>query len=350
MKKTIKSLTFAIETTMEFMPIPQYHIERYSGKSALKGVPVIKTNNYTLLKGVTVIGDAPKALIRIFNYSKDNNYKKQHQKKWPLYIAKTGHKWYPSESITERLLCRLGEVFGLEMAESSLAVIGGQLRFLSKYFLENPQDEELVHGADIFAGYVGDKDLVEKIEEEQRAREVFTLQFVEKSIEYQFYFEKENIMRELVKMLLFDILVGNNDRHFYNWAVIRSITQSFKPRFSPIYDTARGLFWNNDDESLRKRLKNNPEAFIKKYCKGSRPKIGWDGENDINHFKLLSKIYENEFYLSQNEIKALFLQCDLAKMFKIIDTEFSKMLCPERIQMIKMCLEHRYNEIMRILE
>lgn len=215
------------------------------------------------------------------------------------------------------------------MAESSLAVIGGQLRFLSKYFLENPQDEELVHGADIFAGYVGDKDLVEKIEEEQRAREVFTLQFVEKSIEYQFFYEKENIMRELVKMLLFDILVGNNDRHFYNWAVIRSITQSFKPRFSPIYDTARGLFWNNDDESLRKRLKNNPEAFIKKYCKGSRPKIGWDGEN---------------------EIKALFLQCDLAKMFKTIDSEFSKMLCPERIQMIKMCLEHRYNEIMRILE
>ena len=197
---------------------------------------------------------------------------------------------------------------------------------------------------------LGVSDYLEKIEEEQRAREVFTLQFVEKSVEYQFLYEKDNIMKELVKMLLFDILVGNNDRHFYNWAVIRSITQSFKPRFSPIYDTARGLFWNNDDESLRRRLKNNPEAYIKKYCKGSRPKIGWDGENDINHFKLLSKIYENEFYQSKNEIKALFLQCDTAKMFRTIDSEFSKMLCPERIQMIKMCLEHRYNEIMRILE
>ena len=163
------------------MPIPQHHIERYSGKSTLKGVPVIKPKNYFLLKGFTVIGDAPKALIRIYNYSKDNNYKKYHQNKWPLYIAKTGHKWYPSESITERLLCRLGEVFGLEMAESSLAVIGGQLRFLSKYFLNENGDEELVHGADIFAGYVGDRDFVEKIEEEQRAREVFTLQFVEKS-------------------------------------------------------------------------------------------------------------------------------------------------------------------------
>ena len=64
---------------MKLMPIPQHHIERYSGKSTLKGVPVIKPKNYFLLKGFTVIGDAPKALIRIYNYSKDNNYKKYHQ-------------------------------------------------------------------------------------------------------------------------------------------------------------------------------------------------------------------------------------------------------------------------------
>lgn len=331
------------------MFIPRHSIERFSGEVALKGIPIVKKRDYALVEGVSVMGDAPKVLVRIFKYSKGNRHSRFCKDKWPLYIAKTGHKWYPSESITERLLCRLGEAFGLKMAESSLAIIGGELRFLSKYFLDNPKDEELVHGADIFAGYMGDKDIVEKIEEEQRAREVFTLQFVEKSVEYQFPDEKESIMKELVKMLLFDILVGNNDRHFYNWAVIRSITQSFRPRFSPVYDTARGLFWNNDDESLRKRLENNPEAFIKKYSNGSRPKIGWDGEKDINHFKLLSKISENEFYLSRNEIKALFLQCDLAKMFKIIDAEFSRLFCCERIQIVKMCLEYRYNEIMRIL-
>ena len=66
--------------------------------------------------------------------------------------------------------------------------------------------------------------------------------------------------------------------------------------------------------------------------------------------KVLIRIYENEFYLSKKEIKALFLRCDTAKMFRTIDSEFSKMLSPERIQMIKLCLEHRYNEIMSIIE
>lgn len=265
------------------------------------------------------------------------------------YIAKTGHKWYPIESITERLLCRLGEVFGLRMAESGLAMIGGQVRFLSKFFL-NGIDEELVHGAEIFAGYIGDEELVTQIEEQQLSRDMFTLQFVDKAVEYQFSFCREDIMRDLVKMLLYDALVGNNDRHFYNWGVVRSITQAFQPYFSPVYDTARGLFWNDTDEKLENRYKNHGNTYLKKYCEGSRPKIGWDGEKNINHFGLVGKIYSNEFFLRKNEIKALFLRSNLEKMFAVIDSEFSHLMSETRIKMIKLCLEYRYNTILELLK
>ena len=223
------------------------------------------------------MGDAPKAFVRIYSYSKDNNFRKIDIRHWPFYIAKTGHKWYPNESITERLLCRLGEVFGLRMAESNLVIIGGQVRFLSKYFLKS-KDQELVHGADIFAGYIGDEEFVTQIEEQQLSRDMFTLQFVDKAVEYQFAFCHDVIMQEFVKMLLFDALVGNNDRHFYNWGVVRSITQAFQPYFAPVYDTARGLFWNDTDEKLENRYINHSESYLKKYCENSRPKIGWEGE------------------------------------------------------------------------
>lgn len=334
---------------MKNIKIPQHRIERCSGTERVRGIQVIKRNNFRLVEGLTVIGDAPKVLVRIYKYSKENKYRKARCRKWPMYIVKTGHKWYPSETITERLLCRLGEVFGLQIAESDIAIIGGQVRFLSKYFLTS-KTEELVHGADIFAGYIGDREFVEKIEEQEMARDLFTLQFVEKSIEYQFCFQKGEIMCELVKMLLFDILVGNNDRHFYNWAIIRSVTRDFAPRFSPVYDTARGLFWNNHDLQLTEKLKNNTDAFIKKYCNSSRPKLGWENEKNINHFKLLQKIYENEFYLTQSEIKALFLQCNIERMFHVIDTEFANLMSADRISMIKKCLEFRYNEIREIIK
>lgn len=330
---------------------PHHTIERYSSalRSAPEGISVIKRSNYFVVQGRTVMGDAPKALVRLYEYSKNNTFRKCNVNKWPLFIAKTGHKWYPVESITERLLCRIGEEFGIKMAESRLAVIGGQVRFLSKYFL-NSKDEELVHGADIFAGYIGDEDLVIQIEEQALSRDMFTVQFVNKALEYQFSYHREELIHEFVKMILFDALVGNNDRHFYNWGVIRSITQSFIPVFSPIYDTARGLFWNDTDEKLENRFKNNVQAYIRKYCAGSRPKIGWEGEKDINHFKLVEKLYVSGEFMNKNEIKALFLQIDIQRMFVIIDNEFSRMLSPTRIEMIKLCLQYRYDTIMEILK
>jgi len=49
----------------------------------------------------------------------------------------------------------------------SLAWLGGQIRFLSKYFIEEPCNQILDHGADLYAGYLNDREFVEKIEEEK---------------------------------------------------------------------------------------------------------------------------------------------------------------------------------------
>ncbi|MBC8883138.1 hypothetical protein H9X57_06230 [Flavobacterium piscinae] len=57
-------------------------------------------------------------------------------------------------------------------------------------------------------------------------------------------------------MLLFDALTGNNDRHYYNWGVISHIKNEHKPYFSPVYDTARGLLWNDSDKKLYLCTKN----------------------------------------------------------------------------------------------
>ena len=155
-------------------------------------------------------------------------------------------------------------------------------------------------------------------------------------------------MHNLVKMLLFDALVGNNDRHFYNWGVIRSINQKFQPYFAPIYDTARGLFWNDNDTKLENHYQNNKIAYVKKYCKNSRPKIGWDGEMNINHFKLVNYIYQSEFYITKEEIKGLFSRSILEQMKDTIDENFSRIMSNTRIEMIKLCIEYRFNEITKL--
>lgn len=333
--------------------LPYHKLEKHSGAVIPFGnkIKTIKRHQYSIIEGVSITGDAPKALLKVYEYKRDGDIRKRNRKNWPLYIAKTGHKWYPTETLTEYLLNQLGIDFGLTMAESNIAWISGQLRFLSKFFLFN-RSMELVHGAEIFAGYLGDRDFVERIEEEEMSRDLFTLQFIENSLDYIFPYQKEDIMVELVKMLLFDAFVGNNDRHFYNWGVVRALDAEIVPYFSPVYDTARGLFWN-EPESKIKQIYNDPNrisSYIEKYTKRSRPKIGWEGEININHFKLVEKIYNNEFFLSKNRIKELFLQPILEKMENRIQNQFKNYFSTERIFLITKCLKFRYKRIIKILE
>lgn len=332
---------------------PYHPIERSSNAKIPhnNGIRVIKRHEYKIINGISITGDAPKALVRIYDYQNDSYIRKSKPCTWPMYIAKTGHKWYPIESLTEYLLNQLGQIFGLKMAESGIVQISGQIRFLSRYFL-NYSCEELVHGADIFAGYVNDKDFVVDIEKEQLSRDLFTLQFVENSFESFFPFQKEELMSEFVRLLLFDALVGNNDRHFYNWGVIRRLDESNSPTFSPIYDTARGLFWNVSEDRLKWRhsLKNEEKKrYITKYANDSKPKIGWEGESNINHFKLVEKIYKNEFYLSKIQQKELFLHANFERMLLAIQRDFKKYFSNERICLISSLLEHRYSTIQNII-
>ncbi|HAO09289.1 MAG TPA: hypothetical protein DCQ50_20450 [Chryseobacterium sp.] len=68
------------------------------------------------------------------------------------------------ESVTEYLLNRIGEVYGFNMAKSGLAWLGGQLRFLSRYFLDKPNELLMDQGADLYSGYLNERDFVDGIE------------------------------------------------------------------------------------------------------------------------------------------------------------------------------------------
>ncbi len=234
------------------------------------------------------------------------------------------------------------------MAKSNIVIINNQLRFLSEYFL-HPQNEELVHGAEIFAGYLQDDSIVAQIEAQNLSQDMFTLQFVEKAVIHSFPEQANVILQKLVKLLLYDAFVGNNDRHYYNWAVIRPFGTKDEPHFSPVYDTARGLLWNLSDSNLENKVKaQGKEALVRKYCKQSRPKLGWEGEHQLNHFQV-ELIYNYEFYITKTEMRQLFSEQMLLNMQQVVYSQFTKYFTPLRTELINLCLEYRYNQIKNLL-
>ena len=263
---------------------------------------------------------------------------------WPAFIAKVGHKWYPNESITEQLLTEIGELLGLRMAQSELRLVNGQLRLCSRYFL-NP-GESLVHGAELFIGYLEDKELVKEIEDQNEARNFFTFQFVEDALLNRFPDESYEIHEDFVRMLTFDAIVGNNDRHYYNWGVVVHPEGLSKPKFSPIYDTARALFWNMSDARIAEMVNGSDYGKrFKKYAEKSRPKIGWDACFDINHFELIGKIARASGNCAEI-VGRLTTKPFLERVERLLDeTKFVHLLTFERRKAILDCLSFRLHQI-----
>ncbi|MEO0779107.1 MAG: hypothetical protein AAF146_21255, partial [Bacteroidota bacterium] len=143
----------------------------------------------------------------------------------------------------------------------------------------------------------------------------------------------------------------NNDRHFYNWAVITHIEGTNPPRFSPIYDSARGLFWNLSETVIQRKFytqRNKKTAIntknLETYLHKSRPKIGWEGWNkseEINHFQLIAKI--NKHYPQhQNTCKSLIKKVNLEAILTLLNSEFKTYYTPVRFNLIKACLKKRF--------
>lgn len=321
--------------------------ENTSGKILNLGkIKILKESDYCIVP-FNLDGDAPKRFIKAYFYENRSGVYKSKFKTWNSYIAKSAEKWYPHESVIEFLLNRIGEVLELKMNQIKLSRINGQIRFLSHYFLD-PRNQKLVHGAEICGEYLQDENFAKEIAEDKKtARELFTIQFIIEAINSVFNTYCKGIILELIKMIVYDSIVGNNDRHFYNWGVIKSVRKNdIQPTFSPIYDSARGLLWNWSDDRVKKQLKNllSGGKKVENYIQNASPRISIEGDSEINHFGLIDYILANyEEYRG-----TIFDLISLEKERIVVDlykTEFKQYFIDERNQLVTYIIQERFKRL-----
>jgi hypothetical protein len=301
------------------------------------GLSVLKKDCFRVLDAA-VAGDAPKDFLRIYRYG---DGRRANPQSWPAWIAKVGHKYYPNESVTEHLLTRIGQSLELKVADSELMWFGPQLRFMSRYFL-NGGEQSLVHGAEIFAGHLADRNFVEEVERTNQSRNLFTFQFMEEALKLRFPDHWERLMTDFTRLLAFDAIVGNNDRHFYNWGVVLDVQVRREPKFSPIYDTARALYWNMTEAKLAELAKDPKRraSHEEKYVQRCFPKTGWDGRATPNHFDLMRAIATSRPELGQL-LREMPVDQLSGKLRLLFDSEFRSLISPIRAEFIQSCLDRR---------
>lgn len=116
----------------------------------------------------------------------------------------------------------------------------------------------------------------------------------------------------LAKILLFDALIGNSDRHHSNWGITEkkgflSLGNGVIPAnalyLSPLYDNGSSLcsYINENDIETILRDKMKYESIINTKSKSA---IGWKDIRPIRHFELIKNLsdeyYDETVYLVKN--------------------------------------------------
>jgi len=296
-------------------------------------IPALR--NYTLEKVdfLSTPGDAPKDFITDSEYRPGHRSRRQRRES---YIAKVGSKFYPNESFTEHLITRIGQVYGLKIADSKLRMVDGQVRFMSRYFLKR-HSEQLTHGAEVFELCLGKENYAE-LAERKAESEYFTFQMTMEAICDSFSGYEERIVTGFVEMLTFDALIGHNDRHPYNWGVIVPLRKDRPPRFSPVYDTARALFWNVPEHRVRQMLTD--QLQFETYVSKCAPPVGWDTEQQVDFFRLVGLVWRR-YRQYRRSIEKFLIDASLKASLEILDREFVALMSVERRELIKRCLMMR---------
>jgi len=320
---------------------------------SLRALPLLK-NGYVTASAAEhgVIGEAPKDLIFLNGW--DHAYIAKAPAPWKK--CKTRAQVGPLECVTEYMISRIGNHLPVKLAGARLVRLRtrdgkhNDVRFMSRYFLRHGQ-EQLVHGIELVAHAfdIAPDELTRQIPPNQE-RDFYTVDMVNEVLEIysrpsrELYYDLRNAF---ARMMAFDAIVGVNDRHPWNWGVVTNVVnRDTRPRFSPIYDTARGLFWNHSDDELRAKPL---EKSVRDYADGSRPLIAHPGAGKRTHFDVIDYMVNGPmagtFAASVRLIVGGF---DADECRRCLHVEFRNLVSRDRLKYVEELLRYRHARLISI--
>ena len=147
-------------------------------------------------------------------------------------------------------------------------------------------------------------------------------------------------------MLAFDAFIGAPDRHGMNWGVLAPLVNSRPVRFSPIYDTARGLFCEYSDADMIKKAKQQGrECFLENYANRSRSIFSTGKAQPDDHFSLVKWISIEYPNTCRNTMCRVFNAVDLQSIKRMLQRRVRRIITQDRIGFIQDLLALRIKRL-----
>lgn len=156
---------------------------------------------------------------------------------------------YTPENWSEVIAYEIGNALGFNVLRYDLAVYNGKVGCISKNMTTPTNNESLVEGHSILSSYDSTYDPSDK-----NTYNRYTFDFVRDALKA---YGAEFYIKEFIRTLIFDAIIGNSDRHQSNWGIIQSISVD---EIKPYNKGFKLRFGKNKSSEVQSAIKNVQKA------------------------------------------------------------------------------------------
>ena len=246
---------------------------------------------------------------------------------------------YTNEYIAEKIAYELACILSIPCAKVDIGTYKGKIGSMS-YMMLDPIKEDLVHGVDYivkkYPNYNGDKffDVV--------TGEIYSIQMILDCT------SELHIEKDFLKIVIFDCLIGNSDRHHCNWGIIVD-KATHNTRVAPMYDNGSSLACYVRLQDVNNYFQDN-NRFRALVNSKSQSRIGWQEIKKPRHFELLKYIKEQYYDETIEIVKTIKDNLNENVIDRIIDEYSDEIIHPEFKRLIKRFLKERMRKILETYE
>ena len=158
------------------------------------------------------------------------------------------------------------------------------------------------------------------------------------------------------KILLFDALIGNSDRHHSNWGIIETKASLYVEKdlfpvnvitLSPLYDNGSSLCSYINENDIEKILKDKMryESIINTKSKSA---IGWNNMRPIRHFELIKNLRDEYYEETVNLVKNIKKNITEQSVNAILSNFDDNIISNQMKKLLKKFIIDRKNRIIEI--
>jgi len=257
---------------------------------------------------------------------------------YPVYLFKEPKVYKDGfvtlEIWTEIIAYYVGKSLRLNIPEVIPAKYDNYYGILVKSFIEKDEN------GNISEALVDAQDFFKKNSTTENYHNLYAINKFIKFMETTYFCE--TMWNEFKKMLIFDCIIGNNDRHDENWGFC---FDNENCRFAPIFDNASCLTSGLHENKVDKLLSD--EKYFEKYIRDSKPpNLYWsyDDETKYRHFEIIEKLIKKE--PDTLDIINDFLQVNYIDQVNDIINKIKLLAVPEQYKLS----DNRATAIIKILE